>query len=250
MLRFNCEEWISLKRLVEVWPNELADGTTQADLWNDLCRFFRDGHLDHGGYIHKVTGRVPVPTHPELWRYLRPCGDWIFLSKQVVKDFARYCNRFPPSWCSGVTNGPSQPSRLSQPSTPALAAMPSWWSDTTNGPSQPSRPSQPSTPAPAAMPLWCSDTTNGLSQRSRPAEHLPPAPDAMIKEEIRFEYQRAAAAGEKPPNVKEVLPPVQRILQQKGCWASKRWIQKLAEDPEFKCLRLPPGKRWSKPGKN
>jgi hypothetical protein len=97
-------------------------------------------------------------------------------------------------------------------------------------------------------PSWCSDVTKDPSQPSRPSQ-LAPASDAMINEEMRSEYRRANAAVEKPPNVKEVTPPVQLALEQKGRWASKRRIEKLAEAEEFKCLRWPPGKRRSKPGK-
>jgi hypothetical protein len=46
-------------------------------------------------------------------------------------------------------------------------------------------------------PSGSADGIKGASQPSRPPEHLPPAPEAMIKEEIKFEYQRAATAGEK-----------------------------------------------------
>jgi hypothetical protein len=201
MRSIKWDEW-TLNRLIPRWANELADGTTEANLWTGVIRTFKDGLFDHGGalsngpryvLIDKFGAPVLPRKDPRRWLFLRPLGDRIVLSKEAVNDLARYCNRSPPSWYSDETKGPSQPSRS--------------------------------------------------------PEYSPPAPEAMIKVEIRFEYQRAAAAGEKPPNVKEVLSPVQRNLQQKGYWASKRRIQKLAEDPEFKCLRLPPGKRWSKPGK-
>jgi hypothetical protein len=70
---------------------------------------------------------------------------------------------------------------------------------------------------------------------------LRPAPVPMIMDEIAFEYDRAAAAGEKPPNIKEVSRTVQLVLQQKGYRASRSQIEKLAE--AFRSRRWPPGKR-------
>jgi hypothetical protein len=92
-------------------------------------------------------------------------------------------------------------------------------------------------------PPGCSDVTKGATQPRRPPTQLPPAPVAMILDELRSEYNRAEAAAEKPPNVKEVSRPVQLKLLQKGYWASRRQIEKLAEAEEFKALRWPPGKR-------
>jgi hypothetical protein len=71
----------------------------------------------------------------------------------------------------------------------------------------------------------------------------------MINEEITSEYHRADAAGEKPPNIKEVSKAVQPVLEQAGYRASRRQIEKLAEAEEFKRLRWPPGKRRSEPPK-
>jgi hypothetical protein len=84
MLRINCEQWISLNRLMPVWSNDHADGTTEADLWCDVCRVFKDGHLDDGGprYLLIDSGQVLSPKDPQLWRYLRPLGDRIVLSNQ------------------------------------------------------------------------------------------------------------------------------------------------------------------------
>jgi hypothetical protein len=94
-------------------------------------------------------------------------------------------------------------------------------------------------------PSWCSDVTIGASSPSQPAGQLSLASPAMITCELRSLYLRAQAENKKPPNVKEAAEAVQRALQQKGRWASKRQIQKLAEAEEFKCLRWPPGKRRS-----
>jgi hypothetical protein len=117
----NWNEWISLSWLIRVWANEL--GTTEAELWALVALAFKDGRFDHGGYIHKAMGRVPVRTHPELWRYLRPLGDWIFLSKEAVNDLARYRNSPPPSWYSDESKGASQPSRSPEELPAAPEAM-------------------------------------------------------------------------------------------------------------------------------
>jgi hypothetical protein len=168
MLLIDCEEkWLSLIRIVRYWADELADGTREADLWNDVCRAFNNGLLDDGRagtngprflLIDKVSGRVLSPKDPQLWRYLRPLGDCIFVSKEAVHDLALWCNKSPPSCC-----------------------------DATKGASQPSRP---------------------------PGQRAPPM--AMITAEIRSEYDRAEAAGEKPPNIREISRAVRLVLQQKA----------------------------------
>jgi hypothetical protein len=121
---------MTLNRLLLVWAAEL-DGTTGADLWRDVCLAFK-GLLDEGGaltngshllLIDKIRARVLCPKDPELWRYLRPLGDCIFLSQDAVKDLARRCKRLPPSCCFRASNGVSQPSRSSGQSAPAPIAM-------------------------------------------------------------------------------------------------------------------------------
>jgi hypothetical protein len=95
----------------------------------------------------------------------------------------------------------------------------------------------------------CTDATKGGSLPSRPSQQLPPAPEAMIVGAIRSDYHRAQAAGEKPPNIKEVSKTVQLFLEQNRYRASRRQVEKLAEAEEFKLLRLPPGARWKGPRK-
>jgi hypothetical protein len=71
---------------------------------------------------------------------------------------------------------------------------------------------------------------------------LKPASEAMTKEEMRSVCNAEQAAGRKQPNIKELSAAVQPLLQRKGFRASRRWIEKLAEAPEFKRRRRPPGK--------
>jgi hypothetical protein len=94
-----------------------------------------------------------------------------------------------------------------------------------------------------SRPSCCCDATKDASQPSRPPGPLPPAPVAMIIDELRSEYDRAEAACEKPPNVKEVARAVQLVLQQKGYRASRRQIEELAEAEEFARRRWPRGKK-------
>jgi hypothetical protein len=68
-----------------------------------------------------------------------------------------------------------------------------------------------------------------------------PAPDGAINREIRAEYDRAEAATRKPPNLKEIVQPVQRELLARGLQASGKRIQELAGADEFKMRRRPPG---------
>ena len=47
MRSINWDEW-TLSRLIPRWTSELADGTTEANLWTDVVRAFKDGLFDHG----------------------------------------------------------------------------------------------------------------------------------------------------------------------------------------------------------
>jgi hypothetical protein len=122
-------DYETLNRIIGVWAIELGDdGTKESDLWSDVCLAFYKGLFNDGGahtngprylLIDKAKGRVLLPRDPHLWRYLRPLGDRIVLSKEAVHDLARWCNRSPPSWCLDLTKGGSQPSRASQQLAPA-----------------------------------------------------------------------------------------------------------------------------------
>jgi hypothetical protein len=68
------------------------------------------------------------------------------------------------------------------------------------------------------------------------------ASEQTIESAVRREYERAERQDEKPPNIKEVTKPVQAQLQASGYYASAAKIQKIAERPEFKKRRRPPGK--------
>jgi hypothetical protein len=68
--------------------------------------------------------------------------------------------------------------------------------------------------------------------------------DTRFKEAIRAEYRKAEESGNKPPNIKEIVPPVQAALQAEGYKASGKRIQEFASDNEFKRKRLQPGKRY------
>jgi hypothetical protein len=67
------------------------------------------------------------------------------------------------------------------------------------------------------------------------------APDPKIINAIRQVYNDARLAGQKPPNIKEIIKPVQLALQSEGLAASGKRIQELASDGEFKKLRRKPG---------
>src|SRR5262249_28876737 len=71
---------------------------------------------------------------------------------------------------------------------------------------------------------------------------LRPAQDRAIADEIRRVYDKAHIKGTKPPNIREVAKPVQAILLKRGYKASERKIQEIADSPEFKQRRRPPGK--------
>jgi len=112
-------------------------------------------------------------------------------------------------------------------------------SDASRGETQPSRSPEELKPAPGTA--WF-DRPGDVSEPSRSPEELELASEAMIKEEMRFVCNTEEAAGRKQPNIKELSAAVQPLLQRKGFWASKSWIEKLAEAPEFKSRRRPPGR--------
>jgi hypothetical protein len=72
--------------------------------------------------------------------------------------------------------------------------------------------------------------------------NLRPAQDRVIVDEIRRVYDRAHIKRTKPPNINEVVEPVQARLREMGQTASAAQIKKIGEKPEFKNRRRPPGK--------
>jgi hypothetical protein len=74
-----------------------------------------------------------------------------------------------------------------------------------------------------------------------PALAFKKASDAMVLKAIQAEYDRAKSMNEKPPNVREIVEPVQRALRAKGCEASGNHIKDLAGGEEFKERRWKPG---------
>jgi hypothetical protein len=68
-----------------------------------------------------------------------------------------------------------------------------------------------------------------------------PAGSPAIRDAIRAVYDEAERTGEKPPNINEIAAPVQAKLTADGRGASKRQIQKIADEPEFAARRGPLG---------
>jgi hypothetical protein len=69
---------------------------------------------------------------------------------------------------------------------------------------------------------------------------LRPASRESIDKMIRKEYDRAEKSGDKPPNVKEIIKPVQESLREEGLYASGSSIQDLA-GKKYKNRRRKPG---------
>jgi hypothetical protein len=74
------------------------------------------------------------------------------------------------------------------------------------------------------------------------ADELRPAPAREIHKAIAAAYDRAEAADEKPPNLREIVPLVQAILRAGGYDASGRRIQENAGDDRHNNRRRKPGK--------
>jgi hypothetical protein len=86
----------------------------------------------------------------------------------------------------------------------------------------------------------------GLETGLRPRRHKKTeprrsAPDAEIHKAIKEAYDGAEAIGDKPPNLKEIIRPVQDLLQKNRYEASGRRIQALASDPQHDGRRRKPG---------
>jgi hypothetical protein len=69
-----------------------------------------------------------------------------------------------------------------------------------------------------------------------------PASDKQIRDAIRAEYDRAEAAEERPPNIKELPKRIQPLLKAQGFEVSGNRIMNIGDDEEFKRRRGSPGK--------
>lgn len=67
------------------------------------------------------------------------------------------------------------------------------------------------------------------------------APEEKIHEAIIAVYDAAEVTGEKPPNIKEIVEPVQKKLRAVGYSASGRHIETLAGEDRHKSRRRKPG---------
>jgi hypothetical protein len=79
------------------------------------------------------------------------------------------------------------------------------------------------------------------SANSAKVEHRP-ASDRQIHDAITSVYDTAAEAGEKPPNLNEIVAPVQARLLAGGHKASGRHIKQLAEASHHAARRRKPGR--------
>jgi len=77
------------------------------------------------------------------------------------------------------------------------------------------------------VPSWISVITPTLNKASA----------AMIKDAIQAVYDEAETNNSKPPNVREIVEPVQTRLRQEGFDATGKYIQTLAGDEEFRKRR-------------
>ena len=72
---------------------------------------------------------------------------------------------------------------------------------------------------------------------------LKKASPTRIRDAIALAYDRAAAAGDKAPNINQITVPVKEILAAEGYDATGAQIKTIAEDDEFAQRRQPTGKR-------
>jgi len=92
------------------------------------------------------------------------------------------------------------------------------------------------------------DISDQLAIEHQPDESQIPlrnAPAASIDAAITEAYADAGARGEKPPNINQVVKPVQENLKVKGYHASKYSIQQIASQSKYDGLRLKSGKKFN-----
>src|SRR5262249_31113850 len=88
---------------------------------------------------------------------------------------------------------------------------------------------------------WLNTGREVPSAQETSGDELGAASVAIIKETISAVYDDAERAGQKPPNVKEVVELVQAKLRDNGLEASGRRIQEMADAEEYKKRRRKPG---------
>jgi hypothetical protein len=75
--------------------------------------------------------------------------------------------------------------------------------------------------------------------RAKTMEPVPPrAAETEIRNALQAVYDEAEHRRQKPPNLTEVVRPVQTKLAEQGFSATKRQVQGLADEPAFKQRRL------------
>jgi hypothetical protein len=78
-------------------------------------------------------------------------------------------------------------------------------------------------------------------RRPRRLGALAQATEEIIDREVTIAYERASVAGEKPPNLNEIVAPVRASLAVLGRFASARRIQAVARREKHAEHRLPAG---------
>jgi hypothetical protein len=203
-LLYRAERWLTIARLVPAWANELADANNSASQL--------EGNLWH--YLHEdvVNGLLddsgPLINGSRLGlRFIDSSGRGVYVNGRLLFGKMHLPFRSKGDHILAAKEAVLDFARRHE------LPPPSWWSD----------------------------AAKGGSELSRAPEELKPS-EAMTREEMRSVCNEEQAAGRKEPNVKELSAAVQARLQRKGYRVSRRWIEKLAEAPEFKRRRRPPGK--------
>ena len=88
----------------------------------------------------------------------------------------------------------------------------------------------------------CWEPVEAPQEAEPPSDTLKAAPDPEIHKAITAAYDTAEAKSEKPPNLREIIKPVQVILCGQDYTASGRQIQKLAETSQYQSRRRKPGR--------
>jgi hypothetical protein len=94
-----------------------------------------------------------------------------------------------------------------------------------------------------AMPVEAAQPTPAVAPPEPEAKPLQPASKRTINLAVAQVYEHANAKGMKPPNIREISAPVQKLLAREHCMATASAIEAVARQESHKSRRRQPGPR-------
>jgi len=91
---------------------------------------------------------------------------------------------------------------------------------------------------------WPAEINREVGKLSDGAKKPKPAPDSLIRQHIKLAYDTADSTGKKPPNIRELPDWVLPTLERDGYVTSKRRIEEIGTEDDFKKCRRRSGLTW------